>query len=80
MRETTIKKYKRIYKRYKELLGSNTVMNIYYQLADEFAMSIERIRQIIKICRHDWWNSLAKTRKTCISLHRFLIISSYGIL
>ena len=54
MRETTIKKYKRIYKRYKELLGSNTVMNIYYQLADEFAMSVERIRQIIKICRHDW--------------------------
>lgn len=54
MRETTMRRYKRIHKRYKELLGTTTVMNIYYQLADEFAMSIERIRQIIKICRHDW--------------------------
>lgn len=54
MRETTKKRYKRIYKRYQELLGTDTVMNIYYKLADELGMSIDRIRQIIAICRHNW--------------------------
>lgn len=54
MRETTKKRYKRIYKRYKEVVGTDTVMNIYYRLADEFGMSVERIRQIITICRHKW--------------------------
>lgn len=54
MRETTRRKYKRIYKRYKELLGASTVMCIYYSLADEFDMSVERIRQIIALMRHDW--------------------------
>lgn len=47
MRETTIKRHSKIRKRYKELLGSDTVMNIYYRLADEFCMSVDRIRQII---------------------------------
>ena len=46
-RETTIKRHRKIRKRYKELLGSDTVMNIYYRLADEFCMSVDRIRQII---------------------------------
>lgn len=55
MRETTRKKYRRIYKRYKELLGTTMVMNIYYQLADEFAMSVERIRQIIALKRKNRW-------------------------
>lgn len=54
MRETTKIRYQRIYKRYKEIVGTDWVMNIYYQLGDEFGMSVERIRQIIKICRHDW--------------------------
>ena len=54
MRETTRRKYKRIYKRYKELLGASSVMGIYYSLADEFDMSVERIRQIIALMRHDW--------------------------
>ena len=55
MRETTRKKYGRIYKRYKELLGTTTVMDIYYHLADEFAMSVERIRQIIALKRKNRW-------------------------
>ena len=54
MRETTKKRYKRIYKRYKELLGTDTVMHLYYRLADEFDLSIERIRQIIAISKHIW--------------------------
>ena len=54
MRETTKKRYKRIYARYKELLGTDTVMNVYYRLADEFDMSLDRIRQIIEICRKMW--------------------------
>ena len=51
MRETTKKRYKRIYKRYQELLGTDSVMNIYYRLADEFDMSVDRIRQIIAMLR-----------------------------
>ena len=51
MRETTRKRYQRIYKRYKEVVGTDTVMNIYYRLADEFDMSLERIRQIIALMR-----------------------------
>ena len=47
MRETTIKRHRKIRKRYKELLGTDTVMNIYYRLGDEFCMSVDRIRQII---------------------------------
>ncbi len=47
MRETTIKRHRKIRKRYKELLGTSSVMNIYYRLADEFCMSVDRIRQII---------------------------------
>ena len=47
MRETTINRHRKIRKRYKELLGTDTVMNIYYRLADEFCMSVDRIRQII---------------------------------
>ena len=47
MRETTIKRHRKIRKRYNELLGTDTVMNIYYRLADEFCMSVDRIRQII---------------------------------
>lgn len=54
MRETTKKRYQRIYKRYQELLGTSSVMNIYYKIADEKGMSIDRIRQIIAICRHNW--------------------------
>ena len=49
MRETTIKRHRKIRKRYKELLGTDTVMNIYYRLGDEFCMSVDRIRQIIAI-------------------------------
>lgn len=49
MRETTIKRHRKIRKRYKELLGTDTVMNIYYRLSDEFCMSVDRIRQIIAI-------------------------------
>lgn len=49
MRETTIKRYRKIRKRYKELLGTDRVMKIYYLLADEFCMSVDRIRQIIAI-------------------------------
>jgi hypothetical protein len=49
MRENTKRKYKKIWKRYGELLGAAKVMDIYYQLADEFDMSVERIRQIIAI-------------------------------
>ena len=51
MRETTKKRYKRIYKRYQELLGTDSVMNIYYKIADEFDMSVDRIRQIIAMLR-----------------------------
>ena len=47
MHETTIKRHCKIRKRYKELLGTDTVMNLYYRLADEFCMSVDRIRQII---------------------------------
>ena len=54
MRETTKKRYERIYARYKEMLGTDTVMNIYYKIAEEKGMSIDRIRQIIAICRHNW--------------------------
>ena len=54
MRETTKKRYKQIYTRYKELLGTDTVMNLYHQIAEEKGMSIDRIRQIIAICRHNW--------------------------
>lgn len=49
MRENTKRKYNRIWKRYGELLGTSKVMDIYYQLADEFDMSVDRIRQIIAI-------------------------------
>lgn len=54
MRETTRRRYRRIYKRYKELLGRGAVMEIYYRLGDEFDMSMERIRQIIALMRHNW--------------------------
>ena len=47
MRENTKRKYERIWVRFNELTGNPRVMSIYYQLADEFDMSIERIRQII---------------------------------
>ena len=69
IRETTRKRYKRIYKRYQELLGTDTVMNIYYKLADELGMSIDRIRQIIAICRHNWWFSLTLSFPNPLSLH-----------
>lgn len=49
MRENTKRKYNRIWKRYGELPGTSKVMDIYYQLADEFDMSVDRIRQIISI-------------------------------
>lgn len=49
MRENTKRKYEKIWKRYGELLGVPKVMDIYYQLADEFDMSVDRIRQIIAI-------------------------------
>ena len=51
MRETTRRRYTRIHKRYLELLGTDTVMHIYYRLADEFDMSVDRIRQIIAMQR-----------------------------
>ena len=51
MRETTKKRYERIYARYKEMLGTDSVMNIYYRLADDFDMSVDRIRQIIALLR-----------------------------
>lgn len=49
MRENTKRKYNRIWKRYGELPWTSKVMDIYYQLADEFDMSVDRIRQIIAI-------------------------------
>lgn len=54
MRETTRRRYLHIFNRYKQLLGTGTVMHIYYCLADEFDMSTERIRQIIALMRHNW--------------------------
>ena len=53
MRENTVKRYNKIRKRYKELLGSGPVMHLYYQLADEFDMSMERVRQIIALTRRE---------------------------
>jgi hypothetical protein len=47
MRETTIKRHCKIRQRYKELLGTDSVMNIYYSIGDEFCMSVDRVRQII---------------------------------
>lgn len=49
MRENTLRRYRRIRSRYKQLLGTGSVMHIYYQLADEFDLSMERIRQIIAL-------------------------------
>ena len=54
MRESTERRYRRIFRRYHEIVGSDTVMNVYYRLADEFDMSVDRIRQIIAICRKMW--------------------------
>ena len=55
MRETTRRRYTRIHKRYLELLGTDIVMHIYYRLADEFDMSVDRIRQIIAMQRRKKW-------------------------
>lgn len=54
MRETTRRKYMRIRERFNQLAGTDSVMNLYYQIASEFDMSVERIRQIIAISRHKW--------------------------
>ena len=54
MRETTKRRYTRIHNRFRQLLGTTNVMSIYYQLADEFDMSVERIRQIIALQKHNW--------------------------
>ncbi len=51
MRLTTQRRYLHIRERYKQLLGTDTVMHIYYRMADEFDMSVERIRQIIALTR-----------------------------
>ena len=51
MRENTLRRYRRIRSRYKQLLGAGSVMHIYYQLADEFDLSMERIRQIIALTK-----------------------------
>lgn len=55
VRDTTRRKYYHIHQRYKALLGTDTVMHIYYKLADEFDMSVERIRQIIALKRKNRW-------------------------
>ena len=49
MRENTKRRYLRIRRRFNEIVGSGKVMDIYYQLGDEFDMSVERIRQIIRM-------------------------------
>lgn len=54
MRETTKRRYKRIRERFNQLAGTDGVMNLYYQVASEFDMSVERIRQIIALFRHKW--------------------------
>lgn len=47
MRETTKRRYRKIRKRFNELLGTGKLMYIYLQLAEEFDLSDERIRQIV---------------------------------
>ena len=47
MRETTKRRYRKIRKRFNELLGTGKLMCIYLQLAEEFDLSDERIRQIV---------------------------------
>ena len=47
MRETTKRRYRKIRKRFNELLGTGKLMCIYLQLAEEFDLSDESIRQIV---------------------------------
>lgn len=49
MRETTKRRYRKIRKRFNELLGTDKLMCIYLQLAEEFDLSDERIRQILAL-------------------------------
>lgn len=49
MRETTKRRYRKIRKRFNELLGTGKLMCIYLQLAEEFDLSDERIRQILAL-------------------------------
>ena len=48
MRPTTIKRHAQIRKAFTQLLGTMPVMKIYVRLADQFNLSDETIRRILR--------------------------------
>ena len=48
MRPTTERRYRRIRKAFNELAGTMPVMRIYARLAEQFDLSEERIRKILR--------------------------------